>query len=352
MFDTLKGFIKKQFIDVIEWTESAEADVLIHRFPMADNEIQNGASLTVRESQMAIFVNEGQVADVFGPGMYKLSTQTLPVLTYLKNWDKLFQSPFKSDVYFVSTRSRVGRRWGTAQPVTVRDTDFGMIQVRAFGQFAWRVSDAKAFFSGVAGTGDTYVASSAEEPLRGQILAALAQALGGSGVPFLDMAANQEALRAKTREVIGNGFAPMGLELQDFQIVSLNLPEKVQEALDVRMRMGVIGDMDQYTRMNAAEAIKVAAANEGGGVAGLGAQMAVGVGMGQALQQALMPGGAAPAAPAVAAVPAATAAAAAAPSADDPEAVLSKLKGLLDKGLISQADYDEKKAQVLAKLLG
>jgi hypothetical protein len=149
----LMDFIKKQFIDILEWTEDGDG-TLAWRYPMAGNEIQYGASLTVRESQMAVFVNEGKVADVFGPGMHKLTTQTLPVLTYLKNWDKLFQSPFKSDVYFFSTRQQIDRRWGTQQPVTIRDKDFGAVRLRAFGNYAYRIADPKLFHTAISGTRD------------------------------------------------------------------------------------------------------------------------------------------------------------------------------------------------------
>ena len=147
----LMDFIKKQFIDILEWTESGDG-TLAWRFPMADNEIQYGASLTVRESQVAVFVNEGKVADVFGPGMHKLTTQTLPLLTYLKNWDKLFESPFKSDLYFFSTRQQLDQRWGTSQPVTLRDKDFGAVRLRAFGNYAYQIADAKLFHTTVSGT--------------------------------------------------------------------------------------------------------------------------------------------------------------------------------------------------------
>ena len=149
----LVDLIKKQFIDILQWTES-EDGVLAWRYPMQDMEIQNGGTLVVRDSQMAMFVNEGQIADVFGAGTFKLTTQTLPVLTYLKNWDKLFESPFKSDVYYFSTRQQLGRRWGTPQPVTVRDKDFGMIRLRAFGVYAYHVADPKLFYQQVSGTRD------------------------------------------------------------------------------------------------------------------------------------------------------------------------------------------------------
>ncbi|MDO9216119.1 MAG: SPFH domain-containing protein, partial [Lacisediminimonas sp.] len=151
----LMDFIKKQFIDIIQWTEASDG-TLAWRFPMADMEIQYGASLTVRESQMAVFVNEGRIADVFGPGMYKLTTQTIPVLTYLKNWDKLFESPFKSDVYFFSTRQQIDQKWGTPQPITIRDADFGAVRLRAFGNYSFRVADPKLFHTEISGTRDTY----------------------------------------------------------------------------------------------------------------------------------------------------------------------------------------------------
>ncbi len=342
---SLMGFIKKQFIDIIQWTEDGD-DVLAWRFPTADLEIQYGASLTVRESQMAVFVNEGKVADVFGPGMYKLTTQTLPVLTYLKNWDKLFESPFKSEVYFFSTRSRIGRRWGTPQAITVRDKDFGAAQVRAFGQFAWRIADARKFYSGVSGTREVVRMADIEEQLRGGVVSALANAIGSSGVPFLDLAANQTELARRTREALAGSFEQWGLALDDFQLMSLTLPEALQAALDTRIRMGMLGDMTQYTRMQAADAIPIAAANEGGaGVAGMAAQMAVGMAMGQTMTQAMQAAtgapGAAQAVPAGAAVPAAE---------DSPKAKLAQLKELLDGGLISQEDYDTAKRAVLAKL--
>ena len=151
----IMSFIRKQFIDVIQW-ENPDENTLVWRFPVADQEIQNGASLTVRESQMALFVDEGRTADVFSAGRYTLNTQTLPVLTNLKNWDKLFQSPFKSDVYFFNTRQQIGKRWGTAQPVTVRDADFGVVQLRSFGMYAYRIADPVQFFKEISGVVESY----------------------------------------------------------------------------------------------------------------------------------------------------------------------------------------------------
>ena len=172
---SLRDFIAKQWIDVIQWTES-EDGVLAYRYPMQDMEIQNGGSLTVRESQMAAFVNEGKVADIFGPGLYKLTTQTLPILTYLMNWDKKFQSPFKSDVYFFSTRLQTNQRWGTATPITIRDKDFGMVRLRGYGIYSWHISDAKAFHTKISGTREIYHVADIEGQLRNTIIGRMTDA--------------------------------------------------------------------------------------------------------------------------------------------------------------------------------
>lgn len=343
---SLMSFIKKQFIDILEWQEQ-EDGVLAWRYPMQDNEIQYGGSLTVRESQAAVFINEGKIADVFEPGMYKLTTQTLPVLTYLKNWDKLFESPFKSDVHFFSTRLQLGRKWGTAQPLTIRDQDFGMVRLRAFGVYSYRVADPRLFFTEVSGTRDSYTRDELEQQLRNQVVATMSSVLGGSGVPFLDMAGNQGLMADKIREALVPVFQRLGLALDSFAVENISLPEELQKAIDKRIAMGMAGDLNQYTRYQAAESIPLAAQNEGG-IAGLGAGLAAGVGvgqlMGQAMQQAVQPE--APAAQAAPATPAT------APAADNPQAKLAQLKGLLDQGLITQADYDAAKADVLKKLVG
>ncbi|HNH12691.1 MAG TPA: SPFH domain-containing protein [Rhodocyclaceae bacterium] len=344
---SLSSFIKKQFIDILEWTEDTEG-VLAWRYPMEDNEIQYGGSLTVRESQVAVFVNEGKVADVFGPGMYKLTTQTLPVLTYLKNWDKLFESPFKSDVYFFSTRIQTGRKWGTPQAITIRDTDFGMVRLRAFGMYSYRVTDAKKFYTELSGTREIYTRDDVEEQLRGIIMATMASSLGTSGVPFLDMAANQALMASKIKADFAVALERYGLGLDEFNVSSISLPEELQAALDKRIAMGMAGDLGKYTQFQVANSIPLAAQNEGGlaGVgAGLSAGMVFGQTMAQGMAQAMQPGAGAAVAPAAAP-------AAAAPAADAPEARLEKLKTMLDKGLITQADYDTAKAEVLKKLIG
>ncbi len=331
------SFIRKQFIDVIQW-ENPDEDTLVWRFPIEDQEIQNGASLTVRESQMALFVDEGKTADVFSAGRYTLTTQTLPLLTNLKNWDKLFQSPFKSDVYFFSTRQQLARRWGTSQPVTVRDSDFGIVQLRSFGMYAYRISDPARFFKEVSGVVESYTGAQLETQLKNIAMTQLAAAFGTSGVPFLDMAANQVLLSQKMTELLNPEFAKLGLTLENFTVESITLPENVQQALDARMGMGIIGDMNRYTQYQTAQAIPMAAQNEGG-MAGMGAGMGAGMVMGQAMAGAMQNGMAQP-------QPVSPTA------AQNHQDKLTQLKALLDNGLISQADYDTAKAEVLKQLLG
>ena len=182
------SFFSKQFIDVIQWTEPGEG-ILAYRYPMEDMEIQNGGQLTVRDSQMAVFVNEGQIADVFQPGLYTLSTQTLPILTYLRNWDKAFKSPFKSDVYFFSTRLQINQKWGTTTPITIRDKEFGAVRLRAYGIYSYRIADPKVFYEKVSGTRELYQTSDLDGQLRNTIVARMTDAFGASAIAFLDMAA-------------------------------------------------------------------------------------------------------------------------------------------------------------------
>ncbi len=338
------SFIKKQFIDILQWNEESD-DVLAWRFPMQDFEIQYGGSLTVRESQLAVFVNEGKIADVFAPGLYKLTTNTLPVLTYLKNWDKLFESPFKSDVSFFSTRLQLGRKWGTPQPITIRDKDFGMVRLRAFGMYSYKIIDARKFYTEISGTRDVYTRDELEQQLRNLVISTMTNTLGGSSIPFLDMAGNQGLMADKIKEELLTVFDRYGVALDNFVVENVSLPEELQKAIDTRISMGMMGDMAKFTQYQVANAIPLAAQNEGG-AAGLGANLAAGVVMGQAMAQGLKPT-AAEAAPV-----ASVAAAAAVADADDPAARLGKLKILLDQGLIVQADYDNAKAEILKKLIG
>jgi membrane protease subunit (stomatin/prohibitin family) len=290
----LRDFLSKQFIDVIEWVEP-EDGILAYQYPMQDREIQNGGKLTVRESQMAVFVNEGRVADVFKPGLYTLNTNTLPILTYLMNWDKAFKSPFKSDVYFVSTRIQTNQQWGTQNPITIRDKEFGAVRLRGFGIYSYHVTDPKTFYTKVSGTRDVYRVADLEGQLRNSIVGRLTDTFAGSQVPFLDLAANQVALSQKISEQLKPLFTDLGLGLDSFVVENLSLPEELQKILDQRIGMNMVGDMGRYTQYQVAQSIPVAAANEGGGTAAIGAGLGAGVAMGQAMMDALKkaPGGAA-----------------------------------------------------------
>jgi membrane protease subunit (stomatin/prohibitin family) len=303
---SLRDFIAKQWIDVIEWVEPEEG-ILAYRYPMQDREIQNGGKLTVRDSQAAVFVNEGKVADAFGPGLYTLNTQTLPILTYLKNWDKAFKSPFKSDVYFFSTRIQTDQHWGTQNPISIRDKEFGAIRLRGFGIYSYHLSDAKSFYSKISGTRDIYRVPDLEGQLRNTIIAKMTDAFAASQVPFLDMAANQGALAEKISETVKPSFTEYGLTLDTFVVENLSLPEELQKVLDQRISMNVLGDMGKFTQYQVAQSIPIAAGNEGGGAVGMGAGLGAGVAMGQAMMDAVKKSVSAPAggaAPAAAGTPA------------------------------------------------
>ena len=346
----LMDFVKKQFIDIIEWTEAGDG-TLAWRFPMADREIQNGASLTVRESQMAVFVNEGKVADVFGPGMYKLTTQTLPVLTYLKNWDKLFQSPFKSDVYFFSTRQQVDQRWGTTQPVTIRDKDFGAVRLRAFGNYAYRIADPKQFHTEISGTRDSYSVAELDGQLRAMLLQHISDAVASSGVAFLDLAANQVEFASQLQLATAPFFEKIGLKLEAVTVQNVSLPEELQKILDQKIGMGMVGgDMGKFMQYQTAQAIPkfaegaAGAGGGGGGVVGDAMGLGAGVALGQVMAQQLSQGlqGAAPTAAAAAPVGV---------KPDEVMATIEKLAELKGKGILTQEEFEAKKAELLKKLV-
>ena len=347
----LMDFIKKQFIDILQWTETGDG-TLAWRYPMQDMEIQNGGQLVVRESQMALFVNEGQVADVFGPGTHRLSTQTLPVLTYLKNWDKLFESPFKSDVYFFSTRQQIDQKWGTPQPITIRDKEFGAVRLRAFGNYAWRIADPKKFYTEISGTQASYNVADLEGQLRGLIMQNIATGIAQSGVPFLDLAANQQAFAQALAGALGPAMEAYGLKLEATTVQSISLPDELQKVLDQKIGMGMVGgDMGKFMQYQTAQAIPkmaegVGAGGDAGGLAGAGLGMGAGVAMGQILaqnMQSALQGGAPAAGPA-----------AAAPVGVKPEdvmATLEKLGELKTKGILTEDEFNAKKAELLKKLV-
>lgn len=284
---SLRDFLSKQLIDIIQWTES-EDGVLAWRFPMQDMEIQNGGKLTVRDSQMALFVNEGRIADLFGPGLHTLITANLPLLTDLMNWDKGFKSPFKSDVYFFSTRLQTNQRWGTPMPITIRDKEFGAVRLRAFGIYSYHLSDPKLFYTKVSGTREIYRVADIEGQVRNTIIGVMTNTFASSTVPFLDMAANQLELANKISEQLKSVFSDLGLQLDGFVVENLSLPDELQPLLDQKIGMNIIGDMGRYTQFQTAQSIPIAAANEGGG-AGLGAGIGAGMAIGQQMANAIRP---------------------------------------------------------------
>src|SRR5215831_10372344 len=286
---SIRSFLSKQFIDVIQWTES-EDGILAYRYPMQDMEIQNGGKLTVRESQMAAFVNEGRIADVFNPGLYTLNTHTLPLLTNLMNWDKKFESPFKSDVYFFSTRLQVNQHWGTPNPVAIRDKEFGAVRLRGFGIYSYHIGDPRVFYTKVSGTRDIYRVADLEGQLRNTIIGRMSDTFAESNVPFLDMAANQIELGQKIAESLKPLFTELGLTLDSFVVENLSLPDELQKRLDERIGMNMVGDMNRYTQFQVAQSMPIAAANEGGGAAGIGVGLGAGLTMANQMMNAMRPG--------------------------------------------------------------
>jgi len=274
-------FISKQFIDVIQWNENSDG-MLAYRYPMQDMEIQNGGQLTVRESQLAVFVNEGRIADVFGPGLHTLNTRNLPVLTDLMNWTKEFESPFKSDVYFFSTRLQIDQKWGTATPITIRDKEYGAVRLRAYGNYSYRIVDPRAFFTRVSGTQPSYFISDLEGQLRAIIAERIASIFAASQVSFLDMAANQPLLAQKVADEVRPAFADLGLEMNKFVVESVSLPEELEKVMDQKIGISMAGDLSRYTQFETAQAIPLAAANQSGAAA-----MGVGLGAGAAMGQAM-----------------------------------------------------------------
>jgi membrane protease subunit (stomatin/prohibitin family) len=295
--DKLRG----EFIDIIEWTEPSQNEVLAYRFPRYNNEIKMGAQLVVREGQTAVFVNEGKLADVFQPGTYTLSTQNMPILATLKGWKYGFNSPFKAEVYFIAMRQWTDQKWGTKNPVMVRDPEFGPVRIRAFGSYAMHVADPAVFLRQLVATDPSFEAYEISNQLRNTIVSRFADVLGTAKMPVLDMAGNYDKLSQLALANIKPDLASLGLALTLFYVENISLPEEVEQALDTRTKMGVLGDMNQYTRYQAATAIGDAARNPGGAAGagvGLGAGIAVGNQMagslGAAMAGAAAPGAATP----------------------------------------------------------
>lgn len=271
--------LRNEFIDIIEWTDNT-SDTMIWRFPRYQSEIKNGAQLTVRESQIAVLVNEGKFADIYKPGRHVLNTENMPILTTLMGWKYGFNSPFKVDVYFVNTKQFLNIRWGTQNPIMMRDPEFGPIRMRAFGSYCFRVNeDPTKFILNVAGTDGNFTTESITEQLRNFVITKFTDHLAESKIAALDMAANLNEFSASLTEGLKDDFAEYGLELTKFLVENISLPEAVEQALDRRTSMGVIGNMNTYTQMQFADSLKDSAANGGGSPAG----DAMGMGMGFAM---------------------------------------------------------------------
>ena len=282
-----KKIVTSQLVDVIEWKDSTQ-NTMVHRYDMDGKEIMMGAQLTVRESQVAVFVNEGQLADIFEPGRYELSTSNMPLMTALKAWKFGFKSPFKSDVYFINTKQFLDRKWGTSNPVMMRDAEFGMIRIRAFGVFAFRVKDPEVFLKEVFGTNGMFTVEDVEGQIKRTLISGLSDAIAESKIPALDMAANYQELSAFVQKALNPQVEALGLTLTSFIIENISLPEEVEKALDKRTSRGIAGDLDQFAKYQAAEAMREAANNEGGlGMAGMGVGMGAGAAMGQMMSQSM-----------------------------------------------------------------
>lgn len=286
LFDKLRG----ELIDIIEWTDDSR-DVMVYRFERHNNEIKNGAKLTVRESQAAVFVDQGQIADVFPPGMYTLETQNLPILSTLKGWAHGFNSPFKAEVYFVNTRRFTDMKWGTPNPVMMRDADFGIVRVRAFGTYTMRVSDPALFLKEVVGTNWEFTTEDIAGQCRSFLVTGFSDALGTAKIPVLDLVGKYQEMGQALTASINAKFAEHGLELLNFNIENVSVPPEVEAAIDTRSKMGAMGNLDNYMKFQAAESLT----QNPGGMGAMGAQMAAGLAMGQQIAGSLQPGAAAPA---------------------------------------------------------
>lgn len=330
---------KAQFIEIIEWLDDS-SDTLAWRFPVRNQEIKNGAQLVVRESQEATFVHQGQFADTFGPGTHTLGTRNMPILSDLLGWKYGFESPFKSEVYFTNTRLFNDLGWGTSNPIMMRDADFGMLRIRAFGIYSIRVADSKRFLRELVGTNGVYTKDDITEQLRKSLVSRFTDVLGEAKVPALDLASRYDELSELLRQKMDPEFQTMGLACSKLFIENISLPPEVEAMMDKRTEVGMMAPvMGAFTQLQAAESIPLAAQNPGG-AAGLGLGLGVGAGlggaMGQQMQQALAP------------APAPAAAAPAAPAKSLKEE-LTELKDLFDSQLITQAEFDAQRAVILKR---
>ncbi len=281
LFDKIRG----ELVDIVEWTDDTR-DTVVWRFPRYHDEIKTGAQLTVRESQVAVFVNQGQIADVFSPGTHVLDTANLPVLSTLQGWRHGFDSPFRAEVYFVSTRQFTDEKWGTQHPAILRDPEFGMVRVRAFGAYTFQVADPVVLLRELVGTDPHFTTDEVAGFIRNSVAARVASALATAGVAVLDLAAHQNEIADRLAPIISADLENLGITVPRFVIENVSLPPEVEKQLDRRTSMSVVGDLDQYTKFQATEALSAAAESDGG-TAGLGVGVGAGAALGAKLAEAL-----------------------------------------------------------------
>lgn len=264
----------------IEWTDTS-SNLIIWKYPITKDHVNKGSALTVRESQVAIFVDKGRLADVFLPGFYKLDTDNLPILTKLMSWKYGFETPFKSDIYFVNTKQFTNQKWGTVNPILVRDKDYGAVRIRGFGNYSFKVDDAYVFMQNLSGTNTSFETTQITDYLRSMVLSGISDTIGESKIPVLDMAANLQELSKIVETKVADDFKSIGLELTNFVFESFSLPEELEKALDKNTTLGIFrNNMDVYTQMETLEAMKEAAKNPGAAGGTMGAGMGLGMGMG------------------------------------------------------------------------
>jgi excisionase family DNA binding protein len=282
----IMNFIRGELIEIIEWNDDSR-DTLSFRWPDEDKEIKNGAQLIVRESQVAQFMYLGQFGDTFKPGKYTLTTDNIPVLTTLKGWKYGFESPFKADVYYVTTRLFTGNRWGTANPIMVRDQDFGIVRIRAFGVYDFRIIEPKLFLKEVAGTDEHFRLDEFADTMRSRIVSVFSDAVAESKVPVLDIAARYSELGEALLPIINPNLATKyGLEISSFVVENVSVPPEVEKAIDQRSSMAAIGNLNEYVKFKMAEGL---GEGQGGGPAGAAAEVAMGFAMAQQMMN--QPGG-------------------------------------------------------------
>ncbi|MEL7533739.1 MAG: SPFH domain-containing protein [Bacteroidota bacterium] len=335
----LFDFIKGQFIDVIEWVDY-KRDVLVWKFPDQDKEVKMGAQLTVRESQAAILINEGKMADVFEPGRFELTTRNMPIMTTINSWKYGFDSPFKVDIYYFNTRQFTDNKWGTPSPVTIPDSKFGQVEFRSFGTYNFRINDFETFFKEFAGTDPVVRLAEIEGTLRGKLVdrfTEIVAEMASNDFSFVQMQANKTEFVDALKPRIADYFTQFGLELTDFSIQSITLPPELQDYLRKNTQMNMVGDMDRFMKFQMGTSMEKSAENPGGGNVGM--DMGAGMAMGQMMmnqmgQTANNSGNAAPAGE----------------TKEEIMSLLKQLGELKEAGILTEEEFSAKKTELLAKL--